>query len=514
MSRSAIPRSVETEADDRIDDVVDDSVDEVLVIGDAVDVEHVRAPDPVERERPFPLDGDGVRTTIRVRRRAARTVTSLALIGGVAVAPAVALRLSPVPISGPAAVHVGTATVIWLAVAGAFGLLSSRRLRIGGTIARAVGSALTLAGILSVLGASGDGADLAVFVAALALATAVIRSSWGWIVRRLRLRGALAMRTLVIGHSSDLVDIGPMMSWSESDLAPVGYVTLDGGPHHLNGLPHVGSIGSIHDAIDALDADCLAVATPAIAERDLADLRRIARRRGLAFHVVTRTPDSRPSRISVQPLGAGVAVEVRPARLTGVQNAAKRAVDVALGSLVLLVSAPVMGVIAIVIKTTSAGPVLFRQTRVTRAGRTFTIIKFRTMVHDVEEVLRARAIDDSQPFFKPHVYDILTPVGAFLRKTSLDELPQLWNVVRGDMSLVGPRPLPLQQVEANPELLGPRHDVRAGVTGWWQVNGRSDVSPEEAVGHDVFYIENWSLGLDLAIMGRTFGALLKRRGAY
>jgi lipopolysaccharide/colanic/teichoic acid biosynthesis glycosyltransferase len=136
------------------------------------------------------------------------------------------------------------------------------------------------------------------------------------------------------------------------------------------------------------------------------------------------------------------------------------------------------------------------------------------MVHDVEEVLRARAIDDSQPFFKPHVYDILTPVGAFLRKTSLDELPQLWNVVRGDMSLVGPRPLPLQQVEANPELLGPRHDVRAGVTGWWQVNGRSDVSPEEAVGHDVFYIENWSLGLDLAIMGRTFGALLKRRGAY
>ena len=100
-----------------------------------------------------------------------------------------------------------------------------------------------------------------------------------------------------------------------------------------------------------------------------------------------------------------------------------------------------------------------------------------------------------------------------MRALSLDELPQLWNVVRGDMSLVGPRPLPAEQVEANPELLGPRHDVRTGLTGWWQVNGRSDVSPEEAISQDLFYIENWSISLDLYVIARTVGVLLFRRGA-
>jgi lipopolysaccharide/colanic/teichoic acid biosynthesis glycosyltransferase len=101
-----------------------------------------------------------------------------------------------------------------------------------------------------------------------------------------------------------------------------------------------------------------------------------------------------------------------------------------------------------------------------------------------------------------------------IRPLSLDELPQLWNVLAGDMSLVGPRPLPAEQVEAHPELLGPRHEVRAGMTGWWQVNGRSDVPAEEAVAYDQFYIENWSLGLDLRIVGKTIGVLLRRRGAY
>ena len=107
----------------------------------------------------------------------------------------------------------------------------------------------------------------------------------------------------------------------------------------------------------------------------------------------------------------------------------------------------------------------------------------------------------------------MNPVGAFLRKASLDELPQLWNVVRGDMSLVGPRPLPAEQVAANPELLGPRHDVRAGITGWWQVNGRSEVNPQEAVRKDLFYIENWSFWLDLSILLRTFVVLVHHRGA-
>jgi lipopolysaccharide/colanic/teichoic acid biosynthesis glycosyltransferase len=123
-------------------------------------------------------------------------------------------------------------------------------------------------------------------------------------------------------------------------------------------------------------------------------------------------------------------------------------------------------------------------------------------------------IDLTKPFFKLRDDPRLTPIGAFLRRTSLDELPQLWNVVRGDMSLVGPRPLWEEQVRANPELLEARHEVRAGLTGWWQVNGRSDVDPEQAVRMDLYYIQNWSIGLDLYILAKTVIATIARMGAY
>jgi lipopolysaccharide/colanic/teichoic acid biosynthesis glycosyltransferase len=135
------------------------------------------------------------------------------------------------------------------------------------------------------------------------------------------------------------------------------------------------------------------------------------------------------------------------------------------------------------------------------------------MATGADRAMDERGVDRTQPFFKGGDVPPVTGVGRVLRALSLDELPQLFNVVRGDMSLVGPRPLPAEQVEANPELLGPRHEVRTGLTGWWQVNGRSDVSPEEAISQDLFYIENWSLSLDLYVLARTVGVVLFRRGA-
>jgi lipopolysaccharide/colanic/teichoic acid biosynthesis glycosyltransferase len=141
--------------------------------------------------------------------------------------------------------------------------------------------------------------------------------------------------------------------------------------------------------------------------------------------------------------------------------------------------------------------------------------KFRTMRDDADRLLEELEVDPSAPFFKLGAEDPrLTRVGRFLRKYSLDELPQLLNVLKGEMSLVGPRPLPAEQVAANLELLGPRHEVSAGVTGWWQVQGRSEVDDaDEAVRMDLFYIENWSLALDLFVLLKTFGAVLAKRGA-
>ena len=188
------------------------------------------------------------------------------------------------------------------------------------------------------------------------------------------------------------------------------------------------------------------------------------------------------------------------AGLPGWGAAAKRTVDVGIAAVALVVTLPLWLLVALAIRLTSPGPVFFHQERVTKDGRIFRMHKFRTM--------RAGSApsDATGPFFKPEDDPRLTRVGAFLRRLSLDELPQFWNVLVGDMSIVGPRPLPVEQVAANLELLRPRYVVPAGITGWWQINGRSRVTLEEALHLDLFYLANWSLALDLYILLKTFGA--------
>jgi lipopolysaccharide/colanic/teichoic acid biosynthesis glycosyltransferase len=173
-----------------------------------------------------------------------------------------------------------------------------------------------------------------------------------------------------------------------------------------------------------------------------------------------------------------------------------------------------MAALAFAIRLTSSGPIFFTQLRVTKNGDVFPMYKFRTMVTNHERALEGKAIDLTQPFFKLEDDPRLTRVGRVLRSLSLDELPQLWNVLRGDMSIVGPRPLPVEQVDANQEFLSPRHEVSGGITGLWQISGRSDLDSDEALRIDRYYIENWSLALDVYILLKTIGAVLTRRGAW
>ena len=216
--------------------------------------------------------------------------------------------------------------------------------------------------------------------------------------------------------------------------------------------------------------------------------------------------------VSVEAAAGEIALRRRTCNPQGLPGHVKRSIDVGVITLMLPVVLPLMALIAAAVKLTSPGPALFRQSRVTQGGRAFVMLKFRTM--------RERRADDrlddvSDVFHKLGKNDPrITPIGRTLRRFSLDELPQLFNVLRGDMSLIGPRPLPVDQVAANSELFDGRHEMPAGLSGWWQVNGRSDLDPLTSVRMDLFYIDNWSLGLDLRIVLRTARAILGGRGAY
>jgi exopolysaccharide biosynthesis polyprenyl glycosylphosphotransferase len=208
--------------------------------------------------------------------------------------------------------------------------------------------------------------------------------------------------------------------------------------------------------------------------------------------------------------------ELKPPVFEGVDFAIKRTFDIVGSALLILVLAPVMGVAALAIKLSSRGPVLFRSTRPGIGGKPFACLKFRTMVHGAEylqEHLEAHN-ELTGALFKIRQDPRVTPVGRFLRRWSLDELPQLFNVVRGEMSLVGPRPLPQRDYARLEAWHRKRYLVLPGMTGLWQVSGRSELDFDELVKLDFLYLERWSVFLDLTIMLKTIPAVFRARGAW
>lgn len=199
-----------------------------------------------------------------------------------------------------------------------------------------------------------------------------------------------------------------------------------------------------------------------------------------------------------------------------VRAAAKRAVDVAGACVLLALLVPVLAAAAVWVWCHDRGPIVFAQTRLGRDGRPFTCLKLRTMAVDAEEALLALA-EQAKPvdeLFKLRDDPRLTGPGRWLRRMSIDEIPQLVNVVRGDMSLVGPRPILPSEVDLYGEAFQLRQSVRPGLTGLWQVSGRSDLSLEDSVRLDVRYATRWSLGMDVWVLAKTIPAVLSRRGAY
>ncbi|HEX4979553.1 MAG TPA: exopolysaccharide biosynthesis polyprenyl glycosylphosphotransferase, partial [Acidimicrobiales bacterium] len=224
----------------------------------------------------------------------------------------------------------------------------------------------------------------------------------------------------------------------------------------------------------------------------------------------------RPSRLSVSSLGRYQVLTVAPAPHDAAAAWCKRAFDLAVAVVLLAAALPLLAVAAVAIKLDSPGPVLFRQTRLGRGARPFSILKLRTMSagdHSVID-LRSQGNDADGPLFKLRRDPRVTRVGAVLRRYSLDELPQLWNVIRDDMSLIGPRPALQSEADLWELEIYDRLRVKPGITGMWQVSGRSDLSFEEYVRLDLYYVDNWSLRIDLAILLKTLPAVFGSRGAY
>ena len=339
-----------------------------------------------------------------------------------------------------------------------------------------------------------------------------VRRLWHLRLHRARLRGRFTFRTLVVGSNEEADLLVERLRGGVFGFEPVAAVATNGQDLPTS-LAIAGSTQNLAQAIRGTRAECLFVASSAVPETDMPHILKTARHEGTLVWVSANLPEVMSGRLSARSFGEVTALSLRPVHLSGWQVATKRVFDLLIGGPALAVSLPLWAAVAIAIKTTSRGPLLFRQERVTKGGRTFTMYKFRTMVMDCDDLLEGEAVDPTSPFFKLADDPRLTAVGRWLRRTSIDELPQLWNVLKGDMSLVGPRPLPAEQVRANAELLEARHEVRAGITGWWQINGRSELDPHEAVKLDLFYIENWSLAQDLFILAKTFPAVLFRKGA-
>jgi exopolysaccharide biosynthesis polyprenyl glycosylphosphotransferase len=220
-------------------------------------------------------------------------------------------------------------------------------------------------------------------------------------------------------------------------------------------------------------------------------------------------------RLTVRPAAGLPLLHLDEAVLSRPQAFSKRVLDLLGSTLLSILLVPVFVVIAIVVRVSSKGPIIFRQTRIGVGGRPFTMLKFRTMA-DGADAMRdeLRVASGSQgATFKMSEDPRITPVGRFLRRWSLDELPQLWNVMGGSMSLVGPRPHPMDDVDRYEFDAYRRLALKPGLTGLWQVEGRSDLSWQEALQFDLYYVETWTLSGDLVILARTARAVVQGRGA-
>ena len=343
-----------------------------------------------------------------------------------------------------------------------------------------------------------------------------------WLRKRLhsrRSRGSCTRRVIAVGHARAVADLVTTLHREKYHGLTVVATCLAGGmaPDEVAGVPVAGRLDSISATVRNFGADTVAVlACPEMDGRHLRELAWDLEKTGTDLCVAPALLDVAGPRTTIRPVAGLPLLHVDHPQLDGGKQVVKGLFDKVIAGSALLLLAPLFGAIALAIRSADRGPVFFRQTRVGKEGRAFAVYKFRTMVVDAEQrkELLFSHNEGAGVLFKIRRDPRVTRPGMWLRRWSLDELPQLLNVLIGDMSLVGPRPALPEEAARYGEHMRRRLAVKPGITGLWQVNGRSDLPWEEAERLDLRYVENWSLALDLQILWKTGSAVIRGSGAY
>jgi exopolysaccharide biosynthesis polyprenyl glycosylphosphotransferase len=348
-----------------------------------------------------------------------------------------------------------------------------------------------------------------------AVVISLLRGSYDAVTGNLLRRLGVRRRALLVGAGDHLTHLHEMLGRERSgiDYEFVGVLAPESDGIDL---PLLGDLRALGRVLATHQVDEVILADFDFEERELLETVEQAHRRGVKVRIAPKTTELLIQRADYIPGQSVPLFEVRSPAFAGGEWVLKRTFDLAVSAIVLIAGLPLWLLIAVAVTLTSPGPVLYRDRRIGLGEREFDMLKFRTMYADAAEhqPYLERANEASGPLFKMRRDPRVTPFGQILRRLSLDEVPQLLNVLRGQMSLVGPRPLPLRDYEQLEDWHRKRYNVLPGVTGLWQISGRSNLGFDDLVRLDFYYLENWSLWMDIAILVKTIPAVLAGRGAY
>jgi exopolysaccharide biosynthesis polyprenyl glycosylphosphotransferase len=333
----------------------------------------------------------------------------------------------------------------------------------------------------------------------------------GWMLEQAGYR----RRALVVGSGRHIEAVAHALGGrARTQVDIVGYISLT--PRPQNGLRSLGRLDQVSDVLREERIQEVIIADPEFPQERALDLVDRCHQQGVTVHVAPSTMEILLDRAEFVPGESVPLFTLRPPVFEGVEFAVKRTFDLVLSTVVLVILSPLLLGIAVAVRLSSRGPIIYRSVRPGIAGKPFQCFKFRTMRQHADQIQDdLESLNElSGALFKIRDDPRLTPGGRILRRFSLDELPQLVNVVRGEMSLVGPRPLPMRDFQRLEEWHKKRYLVLPGITGLWQVSGRAELDFDDLVRLDFLYLERWSIFLDLSILLKTIPAVLSRRGAF